>query len=214
MHMFRNHLGELVEIPEVAATQAKNSFGELLDRVAVSGAVAITRHDTPKAVLLSFEEFESLSSARSSPSTLSAASSRACSNACRHRRPRRDWRRRSMPPRRSSDGPRWSRGLESPELHIDRVASRVRRGGHPIPEETIRRRYERSLLNLIQLLPSLAALRVYDNSDPAEPEAGEMPAPLLVLHLEAGRILGPEDLSQTPDWAKPIVAAVLQGRLG
>lgn len=65
MHMFRNHLGELVEIPEVAATQAKNSFGELLDRVAVSGAVAITRHDTPKAVLLSFEEFESLSSARS-----------------------------------------------------------------------------------------------------------------------------------------------------
>lgn len=63
-HIFRNRLGELVEVPEVAATQAKNSFGELLDRVAVSGAVAITRHDTTKAVLLSFEEFESLSSAR------------------------------------------------------------------------------------------------------------------------------------------------------
>jgi antitoxin Phd len=64
-HTFRNRLGELVEIPEVAATQAKNTFGELLDRVAASGAVAITRHDTPKAVLLSYEEFESLSSARS-----------------------------------------------------------------------------------------------------------------------------------------------------
>jgi antitoxin Phd len=63
-HTFRNHLGELVEIPEVAATQAKHTFGELLDRVAVSGAVAITRHDMPKAVLLSFEEFESLSRAR------------------------------------------------------------------------------------------------------------------------------------------------------
>jgi len=63
-HLFRNRLGELVEIPEVAATQAKNTFGELLDRVAVSGAVAITRHDSPKAVLLSFEEFEALSSAR------------------------------------------------------------------------------------------------------------------------------------------------------
>jgi prevent-host-death family protein len=62
---YRNRLGELVEISEVAATQAKNTFGELLDRVAVSGAVAITRHDTPKAVLLSYEEFESLSSARS-----------------------------------------------------------------------------------------------------------------------------------------------------
>ncbi len=64
-YTFRNRLGELVEIPEVAATQAKNTFGELLDRVAASGAVAITRHDTPKAVLLSYEEFESLSSTRS-----------------------------------------------------------------------------------------------------------------------------------------------------
>ena len=63
-HTFRNRLGDLVEIPEVAATQAKNSFGELLDRVATSGAVAITRHDMPKAVLLSYEEFTSLSSAR------------------------------------------------------------------------------------------------------------------------------------------------------
>jgi prevent-host-death family protein len=64
-HTFRNRLGELIEIPEVPATQAKNAFGELLDRVAASGAVAITRHDTTRAVLLSFEEFESLSSARS-----------------------------------------------------------------------------------------------------------------------------------------------------
>jgi antitoxin Phd len=64
-HTFRNRLGELVEMPEIAATQAKNTFGELLDRVAVSGAVAITRHDMPKAVLLSYEEFKSLSSTRS-----------------------------------------------------------------------------------------------------------------------------------------------------
>ena len=108
----------------------------------------------------------------------------------------------------------WYVGLESSQLHIARVAARVSRGGHPIPEETIRRRYERSRLNLIQLLPSLTALRVYDNSDDAEPGAGRMPAPRLVLHLEAGRILGPEDLSTTPDWAKPIVAAALQRSLG
>ncbi len=73
-HMFRNRLGDLVEIPEVAATQAKNSFGELLDRVAAAGAVAITRHDAPKAVLLSYEEFESLSSTRSE--TLDALSAK------------------------------------------------------------------------------------------------------------------------------------------
>jgi len=73
-YSFRNRLGELIEVPEVAATQAKNSFGELLDRVSVSGAVAITRHDMPKAVLLSYEEFESLSSARSE--TLDALSTK------------------------------------------------------------------------------------------------------------------------------------------
>lgn len=73
-HTFRNRLGELIAIPEVAATQAKNTFGELLDRVAASGAIAITRHDTPKAVLLSYEEFESLSSARSE--TLDALSTK------------------------------------------------------------------------------------------------------------------------------------------
>jgi hypothetical protein len=59
-------------------------------------------------------------------------------------------------------------------------------------------------------MPILTALRVYDNSDHAEPEAGEPPLPRLVLHLEEGRILGPEDLSKTPGWAKPIVAAALQ----
>jgi prevent-host-death family protein len=55
----------LVDIPEIAATQAKNTFGELLDRVSASGPIAITRHDTPRAVLLSYEEFESLRNARS-----------------------------------------------------------------------------------------------------------------------------------------------------
>lgn len=108
----------------------------------------------------------------------------------------------------------WYVGLESPELHIERVAARVRRGGHSIPEDVIRKRYERSRLNLIQLLPSIAALRVYDNSHAAEPEGGEPPEPRLVLHLVEGRIVGPEDLSQTPEWAKPIVAAALQRSLG
>ena len=108
----------------------------------------------------------------------------------------------------------WYVGLQSPELHIERVAARVRHGGHAIPEEIIRQRYDRSRLNLVQLLPSLAALRVYDNSDQADPATGGLPAPRLVLHLEGGRILGPEDLSPTPAWAKPIVAAALQLTLG
>ena len=35
----------------------------------------------------------------------------------------------------------WYVGLSSPELHLERVRSRVRRGGHDIPERDIRRRY-------------------------------------------------------------------------
>lgn len=57
---FRKHTGELVEMPEVSATQAKSTFGEVLERLTVVGAISITRHDKPKAVLLTFEEFEAL----------------------------------------------------------------------------------------------------------------------------------------------------------
>jgi len=35
--------------------------------------------------------------------------------------------------------------LPSPELAVQRVALRVKNGGHHIPEDTIRRRYRRSL---------------------------------------------------------------------
>jgi predicted ABC-type ATPase len=104
----------------------------------------------------------------------------------------------------------WYAGLSSPELHIQRVRSRVRRGGHDIPEDVVRRRYERSRLNLIALLPLLAALRIYDNSTEADPEAGAVPVPVLVLHTERGKILNPDDLPRAPDWAKPIVAAALK----
>jgi len=104
----------------------------------------------------------------------------------------------------------WYAGLADAEMHVERVRSRVRRGGHDIPEEMIRRRYERSRLNLIHLLPRLAALRVYDNSVDADPAAGKMPRLELVLHMERGKIVGPPDLSRAPDWAKPIVAAALR----
>ena len=57
---FRNSLGQLVDISTVAATKIKNEFGAILEKAMHSGAVAITRHDRPKAVLLSIAEFESL----------------------------------------------------------------------------------------------------------------------------------------------------------
>lgn len=104
----------------------------------------------------------------------------------------------------------WYVGLATAELHMERVAERVRRGGHPIPEEDIRRRWDRSRLDLVRLLPRLRELKVYDNTAEADPAAGKPPAPRLVLHVRDGRIVGPDELSSTPAWAKPIVAAALQ----
>jgi len=103
----------------------------------------------------------------------------------------------------------WYAGLSSPELHLERVRARVRAGGHDIPEADVRRRYEHSRMNLVHLLPSLTALRAYDNSAHADPASGHVPMPRLVVHIDHGKIVGPADLSQTPDWAKPIVAAAL-----
>ena len=62
---FKNSRGKLVDIPTVAATRVKNEFGQILEQATHTGAVAITRHDTTKAVLVSVAEFESLVSARS-----------------------------------------------------------------------------------------------------------------------------------------------------
>ena len=103
-------------------------------------------------------------------------------------------------------------GLVSADAHIERVGQRVRAGGHDIPEADIRRRYRHSLLNLVHLLPALTELRVYDNSATADPATGQAPLPVLVLHMQRGRIVGPPDLTCTPDWAKPIVAAALRLR--
>lgn len=101
-------------------------------------------------------------------------------------------------------------GLDSAEAHIERVRQRVRGGGHDIPEADIRRRYRHSLINLVILLPVLTELRVYDNSAIADPATGQAPQPVLVLHMKRGRIVGPSDLTSTPAWAKPIVAAALE----
>lgn len=101
-------------------------------------------------------------------------------------------------------------GLDSADACIERVRQRVRAGGHDVPDAAIRRRYRHSLINLVKLLPALTELRVYDNSATADPAIGQVPRPVLVLHMERGRIVGPSDLTATPAWAKPVVAAALE----
>lgn len=101
----------------------------------------------------------------------------------------------------------WFIGLESVDLHLERVARRVAKGGHPIPEADIRKRWIGSHENIIRLIPFVHTLRVLDNS--REVAKGEEPEPTLLLSIQDGQLAfpGPEHLSSTPAWAKPIVAA-------
>ena len=106
----------------------------------------------------------------------------------------------------------WFVGLATPELHIERVRTRVARGGHAIPEAKIRERWDSSRRNLIALMPDVTELRVFDNSATGEPLCGTIPEPRLLLHLRSGKVVEPSvrTLIDTPEWAKPIVARALQ----
>lgn len=71
--------------------------------------------------------------------------------------------------------------LSSPELAIARVLDRVRRGGHSIPDGTVRRRYDRGLLNFFSLYRALAVEWQFMDNDLAA-------APSLVASGERDRI--------------------------
>jgi predicted ABC-type ATPase len=56
--------------------------------------------------------------------------------------------------------------LESPELAIERVRTRVAEGGHDIPKATIIRRYHRGLKNLFEWYYDICnSVAIYDNSN-------------------------------------------------
>ena len=61
--------------------------------------------------------------------------------------------------------------LDSADLAVNRVAARVRRGGHDVPEQTVRRRYGRGLHNLFHLYVPLAdSWQLFDNSRANRPQ--------------------------------------------
>ena len=104
--------------------------------------------------------------------------------------------------------------LERVELHLQRVALRVIKGGHAIPEQKIRERWKTSRANLCGLVPLLASLQVYDNSGTVHP-GSEVPPPVLVIDYERGKLPtpAPDDVNQlanVPDWAKCIFEAMFQ----
>ncbi|MEZ5592562.1 MAG: ZTL protein [Gammaproteobacteria bacterium] len=100
----------------------------------------------------------------------------------------------------------WYCGLQSPEQYIERVAVRVARGGHDIPEDLIRSRCKTSMRNLCRLTPGLHQLAVYDNSKPLN--AQKKPGIRRLLHVFDGAII---ELDRTmPDWAKPVATVCLK----
>jgi predicted ABC-type ATPase len=104
----------------------------------------------------------------------------------------------------------WFVSLSTPEQHIERVRSRVAKGGHDIPEAKIRERFTRARENLLHLLPKLAELLLYDNSFDADPSKGYEPQPKLILHFREGQIVDSCDPAETPQWAKPVLEMAMR----
>ena len=103
----------------------------------------------------------------------------------------------------------WYVGLASPELHVERVRARVAAGGHDIPEEKIRERWDSSRKNLIRLLSHLRELALFDNSRDVDISRGEAPRPERLLHMKEGEIEWVADPRTVPAWSKPIIQAAL-----
>ncbi len=56
-------------------------------------------------------------------------------------------------------------GVQGVDIAKERVAIRVSKGGHGIPDEAIERRYEESLLNLNKVIDICDRINIYDNTD-------------------------------------------------
>lgn len=100
----------------------------------------------------------------------------------------------------------WFVALASADVHIERVSARVAEGGHDIPVELIRARYDSSRLHLIELLPVLKEVWVYDNTASNE-AVGSVPQPTLIMHMRNSKIVDSCALNSVPQWAKGIVLA-------
>jgi predicted ABC-type ATPase len=70
--------------------------------------------------------------------------------------------------------------LNSADLNVERVAERVARGGHDIPEIVIRRRYVASLRRLPEAIGIAAGTMLFDNSHSTGPQ--------LLVQIQAGSI--------------------------
>lgn len=79
--------------------------------------------------------------------------------------------------------------LEAVELNVERVALRVRRGGHGVPEEKIRSRHKKSLAQLPWFFAHSELALIYDNSGASPRLIGQKKEGVSWVDVDA-----PEDL--------------------
>ncbi len=89
--------------------------------------------------------------------------------------------------------------LRAATLNVERVAQRVEKGGHDIPETVIRRRYETSLRNLTIAIGLAHGVVIYDNSD--------LGGPRLIVQIAAGQ-LEVSDLDAAEPYHRRIASSV------
>lgn len=92
--------------------------------------------------------------------------------------------------------------LRNPELSIDRVAQRVEHGGHDVPADKIRERFQRNAPLIREAVRLADRAFVYDNSIRGQP-------PGLQMKFEHGLVTGASD--RMTGWARELYAQDLKG---
>jgi predicted ABC-type ATPase len=87
--------------------------------------------------------------------------------------------------------------VRSPEISVARVAQRVGEGGHPVPEDKIRERYERNQSLIRDAVRTADKAVVFDNS-----RVGQPAAPAMVFR--GGRVVSASNI--VPAWARTLYA--------
>lgn len=88
-------------------------------------------------------------------------------------------------------------GIENSELSKERVRSRVDAGGHDVPSEKLKGRYQRSLENLKRSIKQLPRVVIYDNSSFANPHQ-------FLVEFQNGECIR-QEVAELPDWLTGIV---------
>ena len=83
-------------------------------------------------------------------------------------------------------------GISSSEESIKRIKNRVEKGGHNIPQEDVKRRYQKRFEDLVKVLPYCNEVRFFDNEN-GFAEKGEFKNGSLTIKTE-----------QVPKWLKEL----------